>query len=287
MNLQNKINYYLCPEKNFSMFFTPKLFGDDMSYLQINLDFTNTSILDTADDTIIQLKPKLNFINKNIFIDTQNKTHPYYQDIDSYWSGIDYETSKKTEFSLDPFEIWDDDNIFGNTQFNPIQTNVSNNSNGTIYHISVKTNRFDNHFNRTQPVEFLNYQPYLNLQKVMIYLNPIKRQTYRRYKKFATFLAEVSSVLSNCFMFFAVVMIRYNSVQGKNNMILSMFPKKLIENLKFFKRDFKSIFHDTKNIKENSSEKAISTDFLKDVPSKRNLKSDNHNEGINNNFIFR
>ena len=107
----------------------------------------------------------------------------------------------------------------------------------------VKSNGFDNHFNRTQPVEFLNYKPYLNLEKIMIYLNPIKRQTYRRYKKFATFLAEVSSVLSNGFMLFAVVMIRYNSVQGKNNMILSMFPKKLIENLKFFKKDLKSIFH--------------------------------------------
>ena len=157
---------------------------------------------------------------------------------------------------------------------------------GTIYHISVKSNGFDNHFNRTQPVEFLNYQPYLNLQKVMIYLNPIKRQTYRRYKKFATFLAEVSSVLSNGFMLFAVVMIRYNSVQGKNNMILSMFPKKLIENLKFFKKDLKSIFHETKNIKKHSSGKGIFTDLLKEVPSKRNLKSDNYNEGINN-FIFR
>ena len=129
INLQNKINYYLCPEKNFSMLFTPKLFGDDMSYLQINLDFANTSVLETADDTIIQLKPKLNFMYKNIFIDTQNKTHPYYEDIDSYWSGIDYETSKKTEFSLDPFEIWDDDNILGSDKFKPtIQTNVSNNS---------------------------------------------------------------------------------------------------------------------------------------------------------------
>ena len=32
--------------------------------------------------------------------------------------------------------------------------------------------------------------------------------------------------------------------------------------------------------------KKIFIDFLKDVPSKRNLKSDNYNEGINN-FIFR
>ena len=48
MTLQNRINYYLCPEKNFSMLFTPKLFGNDMSYLQINLDLTNTTILQQA-----------------------------------------------------------------------------------------------------------------------------------------------------------------------------------------------------------------------------------------------
>ena len=122
------INYM---EYNLSRF--PE-FGDDMSYLQINLDFTNTSVLDKAEETIIQLKPKLNFMYKNIFIDTENKTHPYYEYIDSYWTGIDYESAKKTEFSLDPFEIWDDDNILGNTQFKPIQT-VSNNLNGTIYQI--------------------------------------------------------------------------------------------------------------------------------------------------------
>ena len=41
-------------------------------------------------------------------------------------------------------------------------------------------------------------------------------------------------------------MMKYNSVQGKNNMILSLFSNKSIKNLKLFKDDLKPIFEERK-----------------------------------------
>ena len=238
--LKNKVEkYYLCPDKNFKLLFNPKLFASNINYFQFYVDINSKSNLELAKNKIRQLKPKISVIYKNIFIDTENKYHPFYKYIDSYWSGLDYETSKKTEFSLDPFEILDDDKMFQNTKFYPVKTNISNQQNGTIFPISIKSNRFDNYFNRTE-------KTILALFRGSIYLNPELKQTLRSYRKFAAFLAEVTSILSNILMIFAIIMMKYNSVQGKNNMILSLFSNKSIKNLKLFKDDLKPIFEERK-----------------------------------------
>ena len=195
--LKNKVEkYYLCPDKNFKLLFNPKLFASNINYFQFYVDINSKSNLELAKNKIRQLKPKISVIYKNIFIDTENKYHPFYKYIDSYWSGLDYETSKKTEFSLDPFEILDDDKMFQNTKFYPVKTNISNQQNGTIFPISIKSNRFDNYFNRTE-------KTILELFRGSIYLNPELKQTLRSYRKFAAFLAEVTSILSNILMIFA------------------------------------------------------------------------------------
>ena len=86
--------------------------------------------------------------------------------------------------------------MFQNTKFYPVKTNISNQQNGTIFPISIKSNRFDNYFNRTE-------KTILELFRGSIYLNPELKQTLRSYRKFAAFLAEVTSILSNILMIFA------------------------------------------------------------------------------------
>ena len=245
--LKNKVEkFYLCPDKNFKMEFTPKFFASNMNYFQFGLEINSTSNLQLAEYQIVQYKPKFSFIFKNFFVDQENKYHPYHEYIDSYWSGLDFENYKKTEFSLNPYEILDDDKMFENTKFYPVKTNISNQKNGTIFPISITTARFDNYLNRTEKNKFSLGEPILGLFRGNIYLNPILKQTLRGYKKFASFLAEVTSILSNLLMIFTIIMMKYNSVQGKNNMILSLFTHKSIKNLKLLKDDLKPIFEERK-----------------------------------------
>ena len=276
-NLRNKTQYYVCPKKDFKMTFTPYLFAGQNTFLQINLDFTNTSILDVAKNNLQQLKPKLNIIYKNIYVNSENKTHPFSKYIDNFWGGIDYEISKKTEFILEPFQMLDDDNIFGATSYNPFKSLFPDQPNKTIYQVAIKTTRFDTYFDRRLNIQFNDNKPYLNLYKLMICLNQNLKQTMRSYKKFSVFLAEITSILSNLFMILALIMIKYNEIQGKNNMILSMFSYDSIENLKSFKEDFKPIFMLKQNqkytkrkpiIQKNSILNNLSSRFLNDYESK-------------------
>ena len=240
--IKNKAKYYLCPINNFTVPFVPYYFPGRQIFLQINFDFKNTSILSDVENQINQKRPRLNFPFKNIFIDSENKSHPYYAFIDQFYSEIDYKTAKKIDLSLNPYEIHDDDNIFGSVKFTPINTKKSSQKNSTIFQTSIKSSQFGIFENRTQNLYFNNNKPFLNFFKIRIQLNPALKITYRSYKKFATFLADVTSILSNLLMICAIIMIRYNSIQGKNNMIMSMFSHKSIKNLKSFKDDFKPIF---------------------------------------------
>ena len=52
--LSNKIKYYLCPDIDFKMRFDHYKFGGQEVFLQINFDFTNTSILPKAKDKMEQ-----------------------------------------------------------------------------------------------------------------------------------------------------------------------------------------------------------------------------------------
>jgi len=49
------------------------------------------------------------------------------------------------------------------------------------------------------------------------------RQRFKSFMKFPSFFNEVESVLSNLLMILAIIMLRYNSIQGKNKMIRFMF----------------------------------------------------------------
>ena len=245
-NIKNKTKYYLCPPSNFSIEFNSNNFGGKHIILQINLDFTNTSILSEVKEQINQIRPRLNFVYKNVFIDTLNKSHPYYGTIDTLYSAIDYQTAKKIDLSLDRYEIFDDHNIFGGIEYSKLETDSSNQPDSTVFQTSINNAQFGIYENRTQNLSFNNNEPYLNFFKIRMLLNPALRVTYRSYKKFAFFVAEVTSILSNLLMICTIIMIKYNSIRGQNKMIKSMFTHNSIKNLKSFKDDFIPIFEERK-----------------------------------------
>ena len=256
-SINNKTKYYLCPISNFTVPLQPNYFGERQSILQININFTNTSILSDVKEQLNQLRPRLNFIYKNFYIDTEDKYNPFTRTIDSMYSEIDYQISKKIDLSVDPMEIYDDDNIFGNIKYSPIKTNSSTQPNSTTFKISYTSNQIGIYDNRTQNLKFNNYEPFLNFFKIRILLNPNVKLTYRSYKKFASFLAEVTSILSNLLMICSIIMIKYNSIQGKNNMIMSLFTHNSIKNLKSFKDDSKPIFEERNKYIQLHQEKKI------------------------------
>ena len=245
-NIKNKTKYYLCPTSNFSEVFQSNYCGGNQIILQIKLDFTNTSILSEVKEQINQIRPRLNFVYKNVFIDTLNKSHPYYGTIDTLYSAIDYQTAKKIDLSLDPYEIFDDHNIFGGIEYSKLETDSSNQPDSTVFQTSINNAQFGIYENRTQNLSFNNNEPYLNFFKIRMLLNPALRVTYRSYKKFAFFVAEVTSILSNLLMICTIIMIKYNSIRGQNKMIKSMFTHNSIKNLKSFKDDFIPIFEERK-----------------------------------------
>ena len=204
-----------------------------------------------------QLRPRLNFIYKNFYIDTEDKYYPFTKTLESFYSEIDYQITKKIDLSVDPMEIYDDDNIFGNIKYSPIKTNSSTQPNSTTFQISFTSNQIGIYDNRTQNLKFNNYEPFLNFFKIRILLNPNVKLTYRSYKKFASFLAEVTSILSNLLMIYSIIMIKYNSIQGKNNMIMSLFTHNSIKNLKSFKDDSKPIFEERNKYIQLHQEKKI------------------------------
>ena len=130
------------------------------------------------------------------------------------------------------------------SSISPIKIESSTQPNSTIFQTSIKSSQFGIYENRTQYLTFNNNKPFLNFFKIRILLNPDLKRTFRSFKKFATFLAEVTSILSNLLMICAIIMIRYNSIQGNNNMIMSIFSHNSIKNLKLFKDDFKPIFEE-------------------------------------------
>ena len=274
-DLKNRSKYYLCPPREFKMKFNPYLYGDNEIFLQVNFDFTNSSILNKVKDQMNQIRPRLNYIFKNVFIDSENKTKPFNTYVDSFWTEVDYQIAKKVELSLNPFEMLDNNNFLESSILKSVDTNVSDFANKTIFQTSIKSTQLGIYNNRIDKLAFnLNF-PFLNFFKIKICLNPIMRQTLRNYKKFDTFLAEVTSILSNILMVFALIMIRYNSVQGKNNMIMSMFTNKSLDNLKLFRDDFKTIFEDKCiNNKQNKSK------------LKNSLLENETNRSIRSHFCF-
>ena len=241
-----RYKYYLFPPDNFTLEFNPIDFSGDTSYLQITFDYMNVSVLSLVENQINQERPKINFIYKNIFIDSENKSHPYNGYIDSFYREIDYESSKSVDLSLNPYEIHDDDGLLGSKSYEPVKSDSSKQPNGTIFTTTIKTSQNAIYNNRSENLNFNDNKPFLNFFNVNIYLNTILGMTLRSFKKFPTFLAETTTILSNFLMIITILMLKYNSIQGKNDMIMSLFDHNSIKNLKSFTDDFKPIFEERK-----------------------------------------
>ena len=190
--------------------------------MQINLDLTNTTILQQAKNQIFDQAPYFNYIFKDVLVQTEDKINPFSSYINSFTNTINYEFSKKLDLLLNSFEMLDDDNMFSQPFFSPIITNSSNHTNGTIFQTSVLRNDFSFINDRTLYSLNNTKEPEMNLVKIRIYLNHIMRLTFRSYKKFSILIAEITSILSNILLIITIIMIRYNSVQGMNNMIMSI-----------------------------------------------------------------
>ena len=254
-NLKNKSLYYLCIDPNFVTPLDTYEFGGEEDYLQINLDLTNTTILQQAKNQIFDQAPYFNYIFKDVLVETEDKINPFSSYINSFASTINYEFSTKLDLLLNSFEMLDDDNMFSQPFFSPIITNSSNHTNGTIFQTSVLRNDFSFINDRTLYSLNNTKEPEMNLVKIRIYLNHIMRLTFRSYKKFSILIAEITSILSNILLIITIIMIRYNSVQGMNNMIMSIFSNESIKNLKLFKQDFTKTYGESKNVRIPHSNK--------------------------------
>ena len=242
-----KLKFYLCPDPSFNLFMNPLKFGGDEIFFELNFEFlnTNTSILDFARSDLNQVRPRLNFIYKDIKVDADDKFEPFNSFINSLNDEVDYDFSKKMEIFINPYEIWDDKEVFGSQNYAPLDSNSSQ-MNGTIFSLSMRSNLFGIYTNRSEPMSFQNKKPFLNFYKIKMILNSKMHYTERSYKKFDSFLAEVTSILSNMLIIFAIIMINYNSIQGKNSIIKTMYTYKSLNNMKEFNKDFKDFFFQEK-----------------------------------------
>ena len=260
-DLKNRTKYYLCPNKNFSIVLSPINLSGEKIFLLFYFSFTNSSIISQADNQITKIRPRATLINKNILINSQNKTHPFTPFIDYLWSDIDSIVSKKMEFFLNPFEMLDDDNIMGDRKFQYFLSNYSTQKSGTIFKTSMKTNQFAIYENRSLD---LNNNKNLDFFRFQFNLNSELNVIMRSYKKFSSFLAEVSSILSILLLILTTIITRYNSIQGKNNIIKIFLSNDSINNLKFIKGELDSILKknsDLSNKKKILSKKPISNEM--------------------------
>ena len=112
----------------------------------------------------------------------------------------------------------DDTNLFGNGAFVGVNTNYSAQHQKTVFMLERGFDRFNMISDRTS----------INSQVTL---------TLRSYQKFTDVLAAVSSMLSTSLIVIAIFMNHYNSVQGKNNMIQSLYTHEGINKIKNFSID--------------------------------------------------
>jgi hypothetical protein len=261
----NRLKYYLCLPSNFTFKSLAYDFGEEERFIQIIVSLKNMSVLNYAQQHLKTFRPKLNFIFKNILVNTEDKYSPYSSNIDTFYNEIDYEFIKKTDLSLNPFEIFDDRNYFGNSAYEPVEYGFSNQREYTLFQISKKTDVSVQIPDRLSSL-------ILELYKVKLNLNRSVNRCYRSYTKFTEFFAEVSAVLSNLLVFFAVIMIEYNSLQGTNDMIVTLFNNEKLLNMNLFTKDLKKkIKNKTTSIdnclKTNTKSSRIRKSSIKDNQS--------------------
>ena len=241
--IKNRLPFYLCPPLDFNFLLNSPNFGEGEEFIQLQIDIVDSSVLSYAKENLFDVRPRLNFIYRNLIVESESFDSPFSSYITSFYNEIDYEFAKKTEVFMNPFEMLDDTNYFTGVKYEADVSSFSSQPNNTVFQITRNTDRFSYVSDRTK----YSYNQY-NIYKLKIYLNPKKNKLLRSYQKFTAFLAGVTAILSNVLLIFALVMIQYNSIQGTNNMIKSMFTFESIKNMKYFNIDLKEVLK-----KQNSS----------------------------------
>ena len=235
---KRRMKFYKCPIGNdFRFNLSPNFFGEGIEFLQVNLHFANLTILDQARDDMFKMRQRVIVVMKNLFIDTNNRSTPYSSYIDSFYNEIDYAYVKKTDIYLSPFEMADDNNLFGVGNFAPVNSEYSDQVNQTIFLPQRSADFFSDITNRTSPIASNNNNPVLSVYKVRFLLNPIYKKTLRSFPKFTDFFAGLSSILSSGLMFLAIFMIKYSNIQGKNGMLQDLYSYESVKNMLLFQND--------------------------------------------------
>ena len=169
----------------------------------------------------------------NIAVKSDNKTAPYRGYIDSIINEINFDFTKTSELKLYPLEMMDDRNLFGNGDFVGVNTTYSNQPNETVFKIDKGYDIFNLNFNRSVTTD----DDYLSLFKIKFNLSSSMTVIFRSYPKFTEVLAGVSSMLSTGLIVLSIFMNNYNSIQGKNNMVKSLYTNEGLQNIKNFSVD--------------------------------------------------
>ena len=238
-NINNKLKYYLCPDVDFLVSLSSSNFKDGDVYLQIHISLNNESNLDFAKFELSQYLFRTSFIFKNIFVNSEDRLNPFKSFIDRTINGLDYEYEKTIVTYLSPFEMADDNNLFSKGDFIGVESDYSDQKDNTIFLCNSAYNLFSNIRNRSEIIQSNNNQPLLSLMKLRLFLNPMKTITLRTYPKFTDFLAGLLSILSTGLMCVAIFMVHFNSIQGFNQMVQSLYTIESIKNMRRFTKDIK------------------------------------------------
>ena len=234
---KNKISLLICPLYDFKAGFTVPNFALNQQFIQFTVRFSNTSILDEAKQLLLENHYRLNFIYSNLEVNSGEKDYPYVRYIDSYNIHIDFELNKRKEFKITPFGMKDDNNLLGGGTFTWLNTSLSIQPNFTVFKIEKGSDSLSIISNRTYPIKDNNNRPELNLCSIRLILNPSMTIKRRSYQKFNEILAAVSSMISTGLLFLSIIMNHYNTAQGKNKMIKSLYRNEGIQNIKSFSID--------------------------------------------------
>ena len=236
---KSRLPYYVCPVANSTFNFTPDVFREGHIYLDFTLTLLNNSFYSNASNDLNYKRPRLNLIYKQIGLNIENKSHPFVSYVENIFTNIDFDYVKKTEIGLYPVEILDNKNRFFSNSFESFKdsSNVSSLKNGTVFKFFRRSDFFERIWNRFIPLEANDNTPIKQLSKMLLRINPSSDVYLRDYKKFTSFLAEVSAILSNSLLFFVIVMSKVNEINGKHSLLKYMFSYEKINNMLKFNDD--------------------------------------------------
>ncbi len=237
--IKRKLPFYLCPQGEFNFKIAASNIIEGEIFLQVTISIKEASYLNQANLDLSKTLVRTNFIYKNMFINYEDRKDPYSSFIDRSFDSLDLDYEKNTVNYIIPYEMADDNNLFGNGDFTGVDSDYSDQENGTIFITSPGYNYFVNLKNRSQPIISNRNQPLLSLCRIRLMLNPTMTITFRSYPKFTDFLAGLTSILSSGLMLIAIFMVHFNSVQGFNEMVESLYSHESLKNINIFNRDLK------------------------------------------------